>query len=106
VVEREAVEHLAHIEADFAADPDESLSDLLEHCVVVDVDFYEWSIVAIDKCQIAICAEVRAAIRERNELVIGIAADVRAELAVETPHKRRRPADHQSPLAGKQRLGR
>lgn len=63
MVESKTVKHLAHIETDFAADSDQDLSDLLEHCVIVDIDFDERSIIAIDKRKVTIRAKVRTTIR-------------------------------------------
>jgi hypothetical protein len=99
VVEGERIEHFTHIEADFMQTAIGELSDLLKHCVVVDVDFYEWVVFAIYEGEIAVCAAIWAAIGDGNEFVIGTAADTRAEFTVETIDERGCPANHQSSLA-------
>jgi hypothetical protein len=61
---------------------------LLEHRIVVDVDLDEWSKFSIDKCEIAICAVIGSVVRDRNQLIIRAAADIRAEPAIEASYKR------------------
>ncbi len=78
MVQGEAIEHLAHIEADFTCRVTDGFAYLFGHLIVVDVDFDEGCIFAIDKRQITIGAKVRATIRYWDQLIIGFAADVMA----------------------------
>jgi hypothetical protein len=50
VVEGERIEHFAHIEADFVQRAIGEFVDLPEHCVVINVYFYECMVFAIYKC--------------------------------------------------------
>jgi len=99
VVESERIEHFAHIEADFVQPAISEFGDLPEHCVVIDVDFYEGVIFAIDEREIAVCAAIRTAVGGGNEFVIRTAADMRTEFAVETIDERGCLANHQCSLA-------
>ena len=72
---------------------------MTEHCVVIDVDFYEGVILAIDEREIAVCAAIRTAVGDGNEFVIRTAADMRAEVAIETIDERGCLANHQGSLA-------
>jgi len=99
VVEGDRIEHFAHIEADFVQPAIGEAGDLPEHCVVIDVDFYEGMIFAIDEREIAVCAAIRTAVGDGNEFVIRTAADMRAEVAVETIDERGCLANHQGSFA-------
>ena len=99
VVESEGIEHFAHIEADFVQPAISEASDLPEHCVVIDVDFYEGMVFAIDEREIAVCAAIRTAVGDGDEFVIRAAADMRAEVAVEAIDERGCLANHQCSLA-------
>jgi hypothetical protein len=99
VVEGERIEHFAHIEADFVQPTVGEFGDLSEHCVVIDVDFYEGMIFAIDEREIAVCTAIRTAVGDGNEFVIRAAADMRAEVAVETIDERGGLANHQGSFA-------
>ena len=105
MVECEAVEHFAHVEADCSVGLG-GASDLAEHGIVVDVDFDEWRVVSIDVCEIAICAIERAAVGDRHQLMIRPAKHIRAEIAVGLAHERRSLADHQDFLAVEKGLAR
>jgi len=98
MVEGERIEHFAHIEADFAQAAIGEFGDLPEHRVVVDIDFYEGVIFAIDERKIAICAAIRAAVGNGNELVIGATANMGAKFAVESVDERRGLANHEGSL--------
>jgi hypothetical protein len=99
VVESKGIEHFAHIEADFVQPAFGEFGDLPEHCVVIDVDFYEGMVFAIDEREIAVCAAIWTTIGKRNEFVIRSAADMRTEVTVETIDERRCPANHQGSFA-------
>ncbi len=95
---------MEHKKAYFAGGCAHRLAYLLEHRIVVDIDFDERSELSIHKGQIAICAVVGTAVRNRNQLVVGTAADIWAEPAIKPPHKGRSLAYHQSSLASQQCL--
>jgi hypothetical protein len=99
VVESERIKHFAHIEADFVQPVISEFCDLPEHCVVIDVDFYEGVIFAIDEREVAVCAAIRTAVGDGDEFVIRAAADMRAEVTVEIIDERGCPANHQGSLA-------
>lgn len=88
VVECETVEHLAHIETNLAVRVSHGFSYLPEHGIVIDIVFYKWGVFAIDKRQIAICAVVWTAVRDRNQFVVRATADIRAKPAIKIPYKR------------------
>ena len=58
VVKRETIEHLSHIKAGLTTVIGQGLSNLLEHCVVINIDLNERRVLTIDKCQIAIYAVI------------------------------------------------
>jgi len=99
VVESEGIEHFAHIEADFVQRAIGELVDLPEHCVVINVYFYEGMVFAIDEGEIAVCAAIWAAVRGGNEFVIRTTADIRAEVAVEIIDERMSRSNHQGSFA-------
>jgi hypothetical protein len=99
VVEGEGIEHFAHIEADFVQLTICEAGDLSEHCVVIDVDFYEGMVFAIDEREIAVCAAIRAAVGDGDEFVIRTAADTKPKVAVEIIDERRRLANHKGSFA-------
>jgi len=99
VVKSEGIEHFAHIEADFVQRTIDEFSDLTEHCAVIDVDFYEGMVFAIDEGEIAVCAAIWTAVGNGNEFVIRTAADMGAEFAVEIIDERGCFANHQGSLA-------
>jgi len=106
VVESEGVEHFAHIEADFMSRQVRisEFGNLLKHCIVVDIDFDEGVMFAIDERQIAIRAAIRTAIGSGNEFVIWPAAKTGAEFAVEFVNKRGGLSNHQGSFAFDKRL--
>lgn len=99
VVENEGIKHFAHIEAYFVQRAIGELGNLPEHCVVIDVDFYEEMVFAIDEGEIAVCTAIGTAVGGGNEFVIRTAADMRAEFAVEIINERRCLANHQGSFA-------
>jgi hypothetical protein len=99
VVEGEGVEHFAHIEADFVQRASGEFGDLLKHCVVVDVDFDEGVVFAINERKIAIRATIRTAIGDGNEFVIWSAAKAGTELPVEFVNERGGMTNHQGSFA-------
>ena len=62
VVEGEAVEHFAHVEIDTAWGRGDGTAELLEHRVVIDIQFDEGGMFAIDEGEIAVGAMVRTAV--------------------------------------------
>ena len=99
VVEGEGIEHFAHIEADFVQRAIGEFIDLPEHCVVINVYFYEGMVFAIDEGEIAVCAAIWAAVGGGDEFVIRTAADTRAEVAIEIIDERGCLANHQGSFA-------
>ena len=99
VVEGERIEHFAHIEADFVKAAIGEFIDLPEHCVVINVYFYEGMVFAIDEGEIAVCAAIWAAVGGGDEFVIRTAADTRAEVAIEIIDERGCLANHQGSFA-------
>ena len=100
VVESEGVEHFAHIKADFTTRQVGvgEFGDLLKHCVVVYVDFYERVVFSIDQNEVAIRAAIRTAIGDGDKLVIRPAAKAGAEFAVEFVNERGCVTNHKSSL--------
>jgi hypothetical protein len=104
VVEGERIKHFAHIKTYFVKRACGKVGYLPEHYVVVDVNFYEGMVFAINKCKIAICAAIGTAVGDRNELVIRTTADSGTEFSVEFVYKRGCLANHQDSFAGSNRL--
>ncbi len=88
MVKRKTIEHFAHIETNFAVRVGQSFSYLPEHRIVIDIDFYKWGVLTIDKCQIAICTVIGTAVRDRNQFVVRTATDVKAKPTIEMSYKR------------------
>ncbi len=99
VVEGERIEHFTHIEAYFVQRAISEFSYLPEHCVVIDVYFYEGMVFAIDEGEIAVYATIGTAVGGGNEFVIRTAADMRTEFAVEIIDERGCLTNHQGSLA-------
>ena len=99
VVEGERIEHFAHIEADFVQRAIGEFIDLPEHCVVINVYFYEGMVFAIDEGEIAVCAAIWAAVGGGDEFVIRTAAGIRAEVAIKIIDERGCLANHQGSFA-------
>jgi hypothetical protein len=91
----ERIEHFTHIETGFVQLAFGEFGDLSEHCVIVNVDFYEGVVFAIDQRQITVCAAIRAAVGNWDEFVIRPTANMRTEFPVETIDERRCLANHQ-----------
>lgn len=106
VVKGKRVEHFAHIEAYFSSQQPGvgELSDLLKHCVVVDIDFYKWVVFAINKRKITVRAAIRTTIGNWNEFVIRPAANTKAELPVKFINERICLTNHQSSFTFDKRL--
>jgi hypothetical protein len=81
-----------------------SLADLLEHLLGIDVDPNERVIVAIDVGEIAVGAAARAAIRDGHKFEVRCTADAPAKATIETPEEGGGFANHQCPLAGRNRM--
>lgn len=71
---------------------------MLKHRVVIDVDFYEGMVFAIDEREIAVCATIGTAVGGGDEFVIRTTTDARAELAVKIVDERRCLANHHGSL--------
>lgn len=99
MVEGEGIEHFAHIEADFVQRAVGEFADLPEHCIVINVYFYESMVFAINEGEIAVCAAIWAAVGCGNELVIRTAAGIRAEIAIKIIDERGCLANHQGSFA-------
>jgi hypothetical protein len=96
LVKGKRIEHFAHIETDFVQRTIGEFGDLPQHCVVINVDFDEGVVFAIDQSEVAIGAAIRAAIRDGNEFVIGTTANLGAEFSVEFVDERRCLTNHQN----------
>ena len=105
VVKGEGIKHFAHIEADFVQLTIGEFSDLPEHSVVIDVDFYEGMVFAIDERKIAVCAAIGTAVGGGNEFIIRTAAETKPKFAVETVDERMSPSNHQGSFAFNDCLG-
>jgi len=96
VVEGEGIKHFAHIETDFVQRTIGELGDLPQHRVVINVDFDEGVVFAINHREVAIGAAIRAAVGDGNEFVIRPTANPGAEFPVEFVDERRCLANHKS----------
>lgn len=99
MVEGKAVKHFAHVEVSMVCAFGGSSSDLSEHGVVIDVEFYEGGKLAIYEGEIAVCAVVRTAVREWNELVVGAASHRLTESPVEIAYELRSLPNHERSFA-------
>ncbi len=99
VVKSKRVEHLTHIEGGYTCRGGNGFSDLPEHSVIVDVDFDEGRVAAVDEGEIAVCAVVGTSVGYGDELVVWTAADISTEVAVEAADERRGSAQHKSSFA-------
>lgn len=99
MIEGEAVEHFAHIEAYRISRAGDGLSYLFEHRFVVNVEFYIWGVFAIDKGEVTVGAPIRTAIGSGDEFVVWTTTNAGAGSAGELLHKRRGCANHHSLFA-------
>lgn len=99
VVESKRVEHFTHIEGGYSRGAGTGFSDLPEHGVVVDVDFDEGRVPAVNEGEVAVCAIVGASIGYGDELIVWTAADISTEVAVEAADERSGLAKHEGSFA-------
>jgi hypothetical protein len=104
VVEGERIKHFAHIETYFVKRTSGKFGYLPKHRVVVDIDFYEGMVFAVNKREIAISAAIGTAIGNGNKLVIRPTADSGAKFSIEFIYERGCLANHQSSFSGDNRL--
>jgi hypothetical protein len=85
VVKCETIEHFSHVNTYIGIRMNQCFADLLEHSIVIDIDFDEWREFAINVRKITVGAKVRTAIGDWYKLIIWHAMNIETGRSIEIP---------------------